>query len=107
MSALTSHVLDVATGSPAPGIEITLLVGERVVACGHTGEDGRITDLGPAVLEPGDYRLRFDVAEHFARTGRDCLFPEVVVAVALAEPTSHLHVPLLVTPNSHAVYRGS
>lgn len=111
MSALTSHILDVTAGAPAPDVAVELVdcstSDARVVGQGRSDADGRIPGLGPTVLEPGRYLLRFDVASYFSATGQPCLFPEVVVTVMVAEPTAHLHVPLLVTPNAYSVYRGS
>ena len=109
MSAVTTHVLDTARGTPAPGVSVVL---ERVagdverVASAVSDTDGRVGDLGPAELPPGTYRLRFDTGSYFARTGADAFFPEVVVAFQLSAD-EHYHVPLLLSPYSYSTYRGS
>ena len=102
MSQVTTHVLDTAAGRPAAGVAVRL---ERdsdstVLAGGETDTDGRIGDLGPELLEPGTYRLRFDTS---ARSG---FFPEVVVAFAVTDD-AHVHVPLLLSPFGYSTYRGS
>ncbi len=100
MSQLTTHVLDTALGRPAEGISVSLEHDGGVVAHGTTDTDGRIADLGPARLEPGTYRLRFDTA------ARSPFFPEVVIAFAVTDER-HVHVPLLLSPHGYTTYRGS
>jgi 5-hydroxyisourate hydrolase len=97
VSQVTTHVLDTAAGRPAAGIPVTLSHGAAVLARGITDDDGRVTDLGPDVLEPGVYRLTFE-------TGG--FFPEVVIAFTVSDG-SHYHVPLLLSPFSYSTYRGS
>ena len=65
-SPITSHVLDIARGSPAEGVLIRLeREAEGSQACawtqlgsGRTNRDGRVPDLLPALhrLQPGCYR---------------------------------------------------
>jgi 2-oxo-4-hydroxy-4-carboxy-5-ureidoimidazoline decarboxylase len=51
------------------------------------------------------------VADYFAARGVPLGDPpfldHIPLRFAVAEPESHLHVPLLVTPWSYATYRGS
>jgi hydroxyisourate hydrolase len=109
-SALTTHVLDTASGRPAPGVKVELYriedgtalkVTERL-----TNADGR-TDaplLTPESFQPGRYELRFHIGAHFGGEG----FLDVVpIAVTLAAGQGHYHVPLLCSPWSYATYRGS
>ena len=100
MSQVTTHVLDTAAGRPAAGVAVRLERDSTVLAHGETDADGRIGDLGPDLLEPGTYRLRFDTS---ARSG---FFPEVVVAFKVADD-AHVHVPLLLSPFGYSTYRGS
>ena len=66
MSAITTHILDVSSGSPARGVAVTL---ERqtstdweIIGKGVTDEDGRLRDLldSGAILPAANYRLTFD-----------------------------------------------
>ena len=57
-------------------------------------------------LEPGTYRLRFDTAAYFERTGQDGFFPEVSITFLLGD-AGHFHVPLLLSPFAYSTYRGS
>jgi 5-hydroxyisourate hydrolase len=110
VSAVTTHVLDTARGRPALGIGVALeRLGEpaEAVATGRTDEEGRVEELGPERLEPGDYRLRFATGAYFADLGQPALYPEVVVVFNLSDPGQHYHLPLLLSPFSFSTYRGS
>jgi 5-hydroxyisourate hydrolase len=114
VSAITTHVLDTARGTPAAGVPVRL---ERVPGSGagpeeigraSTDADGRVRDLGPERLRPGTYRLVFDTAEYFASLDqRDWFFPEVTVTFTADGAATHYHVPLLLSPFGYTTYRGS
>jgi 5-hydroxyisourate hydrolase len=114
MSAVSTHVLDLAAGGPAAGIAVRL---ERAVPPGEeiaqarTDADGRIAGLGPDVLAPGTYRLIFDTGSYLTwGTGTDNppFFPEVTITFAVSgSPGQHYHVPLLLSPFGYSTYRGS
>jgi 5-hydroxyisourate hydrolase len=116
MSAVTTHVLDLAGGRPAPGIRVRL---ERAgppaqeIATGSTDADGRIASLGPDVIAPGTYQLIFDTGSYLTRqggreTGTAPFFPEVTITFSVADqPGQHYHVPLLLSPFGYSTYRGS
>jgi 5-hydroxyisourate hydrolase len=124
VSAISTHVLDIAAGRPAAGLRVRL---ERVAAAGQlmapTGEeiavastdtDGRIASLGPEVIAAGIYRLVFHTGGYLAGqhggsdsgTGPAAFFPEVTVTFTVAEG-EHYHVPLLLSPFGYSIYRGS
>jgi 5-hydroxyisourate hydrolase len=109
-SAVTTHVLDTARGRPAAGVPVRLSRLDAdvstVLGAGETDDDGRCTDLSAPELEPGTYRLHFDTAAYFARTGQAGFFPEVSVTFSLND-IGHLHVPLLLSPFGYSTYRGS
>ena len=107
MATLSSHVLDTSRGRPAAGVPVELSsVTGQVLGAGETDADGRVTGLGGDGLPPGDYRLRFDTAAHFAGTGQSGFYPEVVVAFTIGDE-QHYHVPLLLSPFGYSTYRGS
>jgi 5-hydroxyisourate hydrolase len=124
VSAISTHVLDIAAGCPAAGIRVRLervaSGGERVAALGEeiaeasTDADGRIAGIGPLVVAPGIYRLTFDTGSYLARQRDDSaastdpapFFPEVTVTFAVADG-EHYHVPLLLSPYGYSTYRGS
>jgi 5-hydroxyisourate hydrolase len=111
MSAITTHVLDTARGRPAAGLLVRLerLAGgnESVLGAGTTDDDGRLSALGPDRVCPGTYRLVFDTARYFTRTGQPCFFPEVSLSFVVADPDQHHHVPVLLSPFAYSTYRGS
>ena len=108
MSTITTHVLDTALGLPAAGVRVRL---ERldgpVLAEATTDADGRVRELGPDRVEPGTYRLVFDVAAYADATQQACFFPEVSLTFAVTDAGSHHHVPLLLSPFAYSTYRGS
>jgi hydroxyisourate hydrolase len=103
---LSTHVLDTASGEPAPGVPVRLERehdgGWLELATGITDADGRLRDWVPEELwHAGTYRLTFDTA------ARSAFFPEVTVLFFVAEPDRHHHVPLLLSPYGYTTYRGS
>ena len=114
---LTTHVLDTAAGRPAAGvgIEVWRLEGEarRLVRAATTNADGRVDDplLVGDTMAAGVYELVFAVGVYFARQGLAVADPpfldRVPVRFAIADPSAHYHVPLLVSPWAYSTYRGS
>lgn len=97
-ATLSTHVLDVARGRPAVGLRVTL--GTRTVA---TDDSGRIADVGGGELNPGTYRLLFEIGAYYGDTQH--LYETIAVEITLREP-GHYHVPLLISPFSCSSYRG-
>jgi 5-hydroxyisourate hydrolase len=113
MSTVTTHVLDTSLGQPAGGVQVRL---ERLadgdsqplpVAEGVTDADGRVRELGPDGLPPGNYRVVFATGEYFGRSGRRTFYPEVAVSFLIDSAAGHYHVPLVVSPFAYSTYRGS
>ncbi|MDQ3042026.1 MAG: hydroxyisourate hydrolase [Acidobacteriota bacterium] len=113
MSAITTHILDVSTGSPARGVSVKL---ERqtsadweIVGAGVTDEDGRLRDLldSDAILQTGNYRLTFDTGNYFFDRQVDSFYPQVTVTFTVFSSREHYHVPLLLSPFGYSTYRGS
>ena len=117
MGRLTTHVLDTMNGCPAAGMAVSLYRIEgrdatrlKQLTLNH---DGRADQplLADAALQPGRYRLVFEVLSYFR--GRGVVLPEpafldeVPLDFGIADPSLHYHVPLLVSPWSYSTYRGS
>src|SRR5207302_11051149 len=85
----------------------------RLIRTVTTNADGRVDAplLGPGEMEAGRYELLFHVGAYFRSTGSALSDPpfldQVPVRFAIAEPTEHYHVPLLVSPYGYVTYRGS
>lgn len=108
MSHVTTHILDASLGRPAAEVRVVLQDAAGAgIAEGRTNADGRVADLGPEQLEPGHYRLRFEVADYFARSGTETFYPVVTIDFAIADAGQHYHVPLLISPFAYSTYRGS
>jgi 5-hydroxyisourate hydrolase len=123
VSAVSTHVLDIAAGRPAEGVAVRLErvapAGPEEIARATTDSAGRITSLGPEQVRPGTYRLVFDTGGYQARQNRQGsaddaamapevpFFPEVTVTFTIADDREHCHVPLLMSPFGYSTYRGS
>ncbi len=109
---ISTHILDTALGKPAAGVALVLSKqsGGAWVEAGRgvTDADGRCpTLLGEQELEQGLYRLRFGIAPYFAAQRLTPLYPYVEIVFSVADPTQHLHIPLLCTAHGYTTYRGS
>ena len=111
MRSLSTHVLDAVSGEPASGVTVVLCRrGDdgtwTDVATARTDRDGRVRELAPEGLAPGDHRLVFDTGAWFVDTGRTGFYPEVVITFRVTDDRHH-HVPLLLSPFAFSTYRGS
>jgi len=117
MGRLTTHVLDLTSGTPAGGMTIELATidgaARTSVLRTATNRDGRSDG---ALIEgerftAGVWQLEFHVAAYFRARGvvlPDPPFLDVVtVRFGVAAAEQNHHVPLLVTPWSYSTYRGS
>jgi 5-hydroxyisourate hydrolase len=108
VTTLSTHVLDVERGMPAAGVPVALFAGEQSLAQAETGAGGRIADLLGGPLEPGVYRLVFDVGAYLAANGRPAPFLQrVSIEFQIDGSIPHYHVPLLMTAYACTSYRGS
>jgi hydroxyisourate hydrolase len=118
LAGLTTHVLDVTRGGPAQGVRIELYEldaggGQRLVTETTTNADGR-TDrplIGAGQARVGRFELLFHAGDYFRAQGArlaDPPFLDVVpIRFAVADPSAHYHVPLILSPWSYSTYRGS
>jgi 5-hydroxyisourate hydrolase len=116
---LTTHVLDLASGRPASGMEIEIWRLDPVarrIRTAVTNADGRVAAplLADEEMAVGQYELVFCVGDYFARLSGHGLPPggirfldRVPVRFGLGEASAAYHIPLLVTPWSYSTYRGS
>lgn len=115
---LSTHVLDTMHGCPAAGMRVALyrtdggqpsLIKQVTLNADGRNPDGPLLDN--ATLTRGSYRLVFDVKGYFDARGVDLPEPrfldQVTLDFGIAHTDQHYHVPLLVSPWSHATYRGS
>ena len=112
MTGISTHVLDTSKGRPAQGVRVILehmQKGGKFVAAGEgiTDDNGRIPQLlsGGVGLQAGVYRLTFYVGDYFK--DQDHFSPEVTVQFLVRDPSTHYHVPLLLSPYGYTTYRGT
>ena len=109
MARISTHVLDIERGCPAPGISVEVHRNGVVLACGTTNEDGR-TDA-PIVsadrLAAGRYELIFHTAEYLKSRGHEPFFDEITIGFAVSDESGNYHVPLLLAAHGYTTYRGS
>ena len=100
MSAITTHVLNTATGAPATGVPVTLEVWRQdwtLLSRTVTNEDGRARLVEEAAL--GRYRITFTI-------GAEAFYPEIAIQFTVRDGRHH-HIPLLLSPFGYSTYRGS
>jgi 5-hydroxyisourate hydrolase len=107
---ISTHVLDIARGVPAPGVVVTLEArngaGWTTIGRRMTDGQGRITNFGDAPLAAGTYRLTFDTGAYYRSHDIAPFFPDVAVTFD-ARDDGHTHVPLLLSPYGYSTYRGT
>ncbi|KAK4687062.1 5-hydroxyisourate hydrolase, partial [Tremellales sp. Uapishka_1] len=125
-SPITCHILDASLGTPAPNVKVSLQVLSlseaepaesdvtalevpQILATGLTDADGRCTTLldPETKLCPGVYKMTFFTETYFAVQKKTTFYPLVEITFNYTDPTSHHHIPLLISPFSYTTYRGS
>ncbi len=113
-SPVTTHVLDLARGRPAPGVPVKLERalpggGWEEIGAASTDQDGRALRLLPAghALKKGAYRITFDTAAYWTAMQAPGFYPFVAVSFRVDSEEEHYHVPLLLSPFGYSTYRGS
>ena len=108
---ISTHVLDLASGSPAAGVGVALFHladdGSPVLVSDlQTDQNGRIHDLlDGGELMAGDYQLAFDVGGY--ADDPDAFFQSAALALRITDAARSYHVPLLLSPFGMSAYRGS
>ena len=116
MGKLSTHVLDITSGTPGTGVVVSLFrldgVGNILLKQCVTNADGRCD--GPLLegdaFQSGRYALVFDAGDYFAKRmtlPEPRFIDQVTIAFGIANPDENYHVPLLVSPWAYSTYRGS
>ena len=110
---LSSHILDISTGLPAPGVNVKLeqldkkskvwkMIDEK-----KTDQNGRITNfLEENKSEKGIYKLTFLVADYFKSKKTESFYPFIEVVFEIKNE-KHYHVPITLSPFGYSTYRGN
>jgi len=119
MSQITTHILDISRGLPAPNVPVTLFQQDdqnqwKELANGVTDSNGRISDLldTKRTLSAGCYRLHFTTQVYYDSNNEIGFFPYVDIVFVIDDTLkdkkpSHYHIPLLLAAYSYSTYRGS
>lgn len=115
---ISTHVLDTARGVPAADLKL------RLYRCmSHMNDDTEEDYEWDYIMEittnndgrgrfdfditAGVYKLIFYTTSYFRKNGTPNFYPRVEIIFRLSDPTSHYHVPLLISPYGYSTYRGS
>lgn len=110
---LSTHILDISRGVPAPGVAVELFkfnpetAGWTAEASAVTGENGRIGEFVPAGPDAsGIYKLKFNTASYFKAQNQPSVYPYIEVVFRM-DGESHYHIPVTVSANGYATYKGN
>ncbi|TPG71919.1 hydroxyisourate hydrolase [Hymenobacter nivis] len=113
---LSTHILDISRGLPAPGVTVRLErydVAKKTwssVAEKQTDAAGRIADFLPTAGQKtpatGTYRLTFLTKPYFAAQQQTSFYPFIEVVFELTDG-AHYHVPITLSAFGYSTYRGS
>jgi 5-hydroxyisourate hydrolase len=110
---LSSHILDISTGLPAPEVPVKLAKWNEkdqiwtAVDQKNTDENGRIKDfLEQSKFTTGIYKLTFLVADYFKSKNVTSFYPFIEVVFEIKD-NKHYHVPITLSPFGYSTYRGN
>ena len=110
---LSTHILDVNRGVPAGGVPIHLFrlgsdgVTWTRVAEGVTDRNGRIGNFLPSgQSNSGIYKLKFETGNYFRDQKLNSIYPFVEVVFEI-KGNGHYHIPITISANGYATYRGN
>lgn len=112
---LSSHILDIAKGFPAPGVTIELEKWSETSSKWEfadrkvTDANGRVKDFlkqDDRISNKGTYKLIFLTAPYFKQQGQKTFYPRIEVIFQITDNT-HYHVPITLSPYGYSTYRGS
>ena len=106
---ISTHVLNISTGTGGAGIPVTLEMKEgdtwTEIGTSTTGENGRVEGFD-IETEVATYRLAFDLS-NYVDLGQTPFFPEIDVIFQVQDADREHHVPVLVSPFGYSTYLGN
>jgi 5-hydroxyisourate hydrolase len=111
MARISTHVLDIAKGTPASEIPVELYGAGGLIHSCRTNSDGR-TDaplLTADRIPAGSYELVFHVDAYLRgeRPTETPFFDRITIRFVVNDETGHYHVPLLLAAHGYSTYQGS
>ena len=111
---LSSHILDILQGKPAPNVKIALskqdenqnwvLIDEK-----YTDNNGRIKDFLKEESNKnnnGVYKLTFYITPYFEKLKQKTFYPFIEVVFEIKD-NQHYHIPITLSPYGYSTYRGN
>jgi 5-hydroxyisourate hydrolase len=111
MPGVSIHVVDVARGVVAAGMQVELSREGRRIAGGAISGRGLLEDAAlEATFAPGRYAAVFHVAAYYRAAGvalpAEPFLDVVTYAFGIADPAQHYHLPFKCTPWGYSCFRG-
>lgn len=110
---LSTHILDISRGLPAAGVDVELLKFDpetgkwEFQTSAKTEQNGRISDLVPAGSRTnGIYKLQFKTAPYFEAQKLPSVYPYIEIVFEMTGE-GHYHIPLTLSANGYATYKGN
>ena len=111
---LSSHILDISQGKPAPNVKIALskqdenqnwvLIDEK-----YTDNNGRIKDFLKEESNEnnnGVHKLTFYITPYFEKLKQKTFYPFIEVVFEIKD-NQHYHIPITLSPYGYSTYRGN
>ena len=111
---LSSHILDISQGKPAPNVKISLSKQDKnqnwvVIDEKYTDSNGRIKEFlkeESGKNNNGIYKLPFHIVPYFERLKQKTFYPFIEVVFEIKD-TQHYHIPITLSPYGYSTYRGN
>ena len=111
---LSSHILDISQGKPAPNVKISLSKQDKnqnwvVIDEKYTDNNGRIKEFlkeESGKNNNGTYKLTFHIVPYFERLKQKTFYPFIEVVFEIKD-TQHYHIPITLSPYGYSTYRGN
>ena len=111
---LSSHILDISQGKPAPNVKIALSKQDKnqnwvLIDEKYTDKNGRIKDFLKEESNKnnnGVYKLTFYITPYFEKLKQKTFYPFIVVVFEIKD-NQHYHIPITLSPYGYSTYRGN
>ena len=111
---LSSHILDISQGKPAPNVKIALSKKDKnqnwvLIDEKYTDNNGRIKDFLKEESNEnnnGVYKLTFYITPYFEKLKQKTFYPFIEVVFEIKD-NQHYHIPITLSPYGYSTYRGN
>ena len=111
---LSSHILDISQGKPAPNVKIALSKQDKnqnwvLIDEKYTDNNGRNKDFLKEESNKknnGDYKQTFYINPYFEKLKQKTFYPFIEVVFEIKD-NQHYHIPITLSPYGYSTYRGN